>query len=463
MASSCGLLTLICLILLVITVVSSALTSQVDSFQFLHQPTFGARSARELESRGGKRRGHERVAVDGTRGQRRQTPRGARGDVLTKQHVKLIENLSSASAIFSSSLYSQLRKNASSDIVFSPFSVHVALTMTYLGAQKATAREMIKVLGLSKLRKNKAHSAYAALLQTSQLSTSVELNLANAVFVKPNLPVEETFRQGLVQMYRAKFGHFDFSAVGGPETPINTWVGNVTKGKIPDFLAPGTIDNTTAMIIVNALYFKGSWLKTFRLADTAEEPFYLDDGTTVTVPMMKQEDNFKYKRSQNLKADIVELPYKDQRYSIFIVLPVSRGTLSQVEQSLKMEELTSELESMGNDKVKLFLPRFKSKSRFSLKEPMKRLGMRSSFNTKRANFRGISSGNQLFISDVIHEAVVEVNEEGTEASAATAVKISFKSRPFRTVNFRADHPFLYIIRDNTYKMVLFMGRYTGVA
>ncbi|PVD18799.1 hypothetical protein C0Q70_21352 [Pomacea canaliculata] len=395
-------------------VVSSALANEVDSFQFLQKP----------------------VAVDGTKAQSRQDPRGqvakgsttgAKGCVLTKQHVKLIENLSSASAIFSSSLYSQLRQNVSSDIVFSPFSVHVALTMTYLGAQKATAKEMIKVLGLSKLQKKKAHLAYSALLKTSQLSTSVELNLANAVFVKPNLPVEKTFRQGLVQMYRAKFGHFNLSAVGGPETPINTWVGNVTKGKIPDFLAPDTIDNKTAMMIVNALYFKGSWLNTFNLADTAKKPFYLDDGTTVTVPMMKKEDNFKCKRSKNLKADIVELPYKDQRYSIFIVLPVSPGTLSQVEQSLKMEEFTSELSSMVNAKLELFLP---------------------------------SSEKDLYISDVIHEAVVEVNEEGTEASAATAVKISSRSFPIR---FRADHPFLYIIRDNTYKMVLFMGRYTGVA
>lgn len=336
--------------------------------------------------------------------------------------------------------------------------------MTYLGAREQTEKQMLKVLNLKKLRKQKAHEAYAALTNSlTNNAGNVTLNVANAVYVKPNLPIEDAFRTGLQEIYKAEFDHFDFEAEGGPESPINTWVSGRTAGKIDNLLDQGTITPLTAMVIINAIYFKGGWLNKFDESATTEQPFHQSGVAPVTVPLMTRTDNYNYTQSAALQSHVVELPYQDGRFSMFVILPTTRNNLAQVEQVLTVEALTSALVSVTSTRVRLFLPRFKSESKFSLKDTMKAMGMTNPFDPESAKFSGICTVFDLYISDVIHQATVEVTEEGTVAAAATGVIIGLRSFPRPAIEVRADHPFLYLIRDNHTKTILFMGKYSAMA
>lgn len=368
--------------------------------------------------------------------------------------------LAGANGLFSLQLYNTL-KDSHQELVFSPHSIHTALTMTYMGARERTAKQMLKVLGLKRLRKDKAHLAYAALVNSLTDAGNVTLNVANAVYVKPNLPIEEAFRSRLLSMYKAAFDHFDFGASGGPEAPINAWVANKTQNKIQDLLAPGTIDDLTALIIINAIYFKGRWMHPFDARLTSEQDFYRDDRSTTRVQMMRRTGDYNYTQAQGLSAHIVELPYQDGRFSMFVILPVTGSTMSDVEGRLTMATLNDHLQNLRSTNIELHLPKFKSESRFSLKNTLKRMGMRLPFND-RAKFGGICSTQDLKITDVIHQAVVEVSEEGTEAAAATAVIIGLRaSFPRARPVVKADHPFLYAIRDNLTGTWLFVGKYSA--
>lgn len=376
-----------------------------------------------------------------------------------------MERLARANADFSLSLYGRLAAQHP-DLIFSPHSVHTALTMTYLGARAKTAKQMLRVLQLNRLRKQKAHMAYHALTTslTANLAGNVTLNVANAVYVKPGFAVEEAFRTGLRTMYQAEFDRFDFTAEGGPEAPINSWVTNRTAGKIQDFLSAGTVTPLTAMIIVNAIYFKGGWKEEFDAEATTEQTFYQDGGSTVPVQMMTRTGTYNYTNSDALQSHVLELRYQGDRFSMFIVLPTTRNGLGQVESALTYQALTTALQAAREVRVRLFLPRFESETKVSLKQTLIAMGMRDPFNPNKAKFQGISSDPQqeLHISDVIHQAVVEVTEEGTEAAAATGVILGLRSFPGpRTVEVRADHPFLYLIRDNLSGTILFMGKYSA--
>lgn len=366
--------------------------------------------------------------------------------------------LAEASGQFSLQLYSRL-KEGRPDLVFSPHSLHTALTMTYMGARARTAQQMLRVLGLRRLR-NRAHLAYAALVDSLTNAGNVTLNVANAVYVKPNLPVEDAFRTGLQTMYKAEFDHFDMQAEGGAEAPINRWVAEKTVNKIPNLLSAGTINDLTAMIIINAIYFKGAWRDPFDSRFTSDDTFYRDDGSTTTVPLMTRTASYNYTAANDLSAHIVELPYQGNRFSMYIIVPMTRNMLSDIEERLTLASLNTHVDSMQARHVQLYLPKFTTTSSLALKEPLKRMGMRVPFS-RSASFNGICSTHDLKITEVIHQAVIEVTEEGTEAAGASAVIIGLRSFPMQTTLVRADHPFMYGIRDNLSNTWLFMGKYSA--
>lgn len=235
---------------------------------------------------------------------------------------------------------------------------------------------------------------------------------------------------------------------------INTWVEDQTREKIKDIIGPGYLDSMTRLVLVNAIYFKGNWENRFDPANTRETDYTLPSGEKILVPMMRQEKKFGYKAIPG--AQLLEMPYADRRLSMIVILPAEPDGLSAVEETLTADNFDSWLSDMPEQQVAVFLPRFKIEwGAFDLKQPLQEMGMRNAFGSE-ADFSGMDGSKGLFIGFVMHKAFIEVNEEGTEAAAATAVGL--KECVMKTTTFRADHPFLFLIRDNETGSILFIGR-----
>jgi serpin B len=244
---------------------------------------------------------------------------------------------------------------------------------------------------------------------------------------------------------------------------INNWVEKQTRGTIKEMLSPGCLSSLTRLVLANAVYFKGAWESPFRKDSTKEETFHLSATETARVPLMWQEDTFRYLANDTLQA--LELPYAGGKLSMVVLLPTKVDGLPALEKALSKENLKTWLAPMPAQKVEVYLPRFRMTHTLSLADMLARMGMPDAFDQDRADFRGISAGEPLYISLVLHRAFVEVKENGTEASATTAVVMDLAMAPppgitVRPPVFRADHPFLFLIRENHTGSILFMGRVT---
>ena len=240
---------------------------------------------------------------------------------------------------------------------------------------------------------------------------------------------------------------------------INNWVEKQTQNKIKDLIAKGDLTRASRLVLTNAIYFKSKWAQNFAKEATRDETFHLDAAGTAPVPMMHQEQRLNYTESQDLAA--VELPYMYGQLSMIVLLPKKFDGLRELETSLSTENLGRWFAAMNPKKVALSLPKFRFDSAFSLGDTLKAMGMVDALTKGTANFSGMASAEELYIGKVIHKAYVDVNEEGTEAAAATAVEMIGASAapiPVENVVFRADHPFLFLIRHNASGAILFVGR-----
>jgi serpin B len=229
-----------------------------------------------------------------------------------------------------------------------------------------------------------------------------------------------------------------------------------TNEKIKDLIPEGVLDDLTRLVITNAIYFKGTWVTQFDEKNTVEEDFVTDTGNTVQVPMMKLEEAyFKYAETDLLQ--VVELPYQGDKVSMLILLPRDSTDLSPVEESLTLDNLSLWKNSLRNQTVTVEIPKFNVETEYTLNELLIDLGMPSAFDPSSADLSGITEQEELYIAAALHKAFVEVNEEGTEAAAATGVVIGTTSAPIIPL-FRADHPFIFIIQDSDTGNILFMGR-----
>jgi serpin B len=237
---------------------------------------------------------------------------------------------------------------------------------------------------------------------------------------------------------------------------INAWVERQTKEKIKNLIPKGVLDSMTRLVLTNAIYFKGNWARQFKEDQTKDAPFILADGRKIETAMMNQTAEFGYMEVETLQG--LELPYVDKELSMIILLPKALDGLGGLEEALNQENLSQWLARLYRRKVVVSVPKFKATSQFSLASVLTSMGMKDAF-TSDADFSGINGRKDLFISAVIHKAYVDVNEEGTEAAAATGVTMKLTSiGPSRTPVFRADHPFLFLIRDNYSGSILFIGR-----
>jgi serine protease inhibitor len=361
---------------------------------------------------------------------------------------------------FALELFNRLRTEPG-NLFFSPFSISTALAITCEGARGETEKQMRQVLHLAgdpaKLRASFGELQHQ--LNEAGKTEGIELNIANALWAQLGHPFLPAFVNTAKGSFDANINQADFKARPGPtRDEINGWVAQKTKDKIRDILPPRSITEATRMVLANAIYFKGAWLNPFEKSHTSPQPFHLSPTRQADAPLMLRFDQIKYAETPEFQA--VELPYRGQRLSMLVLLPRQLDGCAQLEEHLTPTLLARTITDLRAQKVQLFLPKFKLESSLDLNRTLSAMGMRDAF-TSAADFSGMDGTRLLFISSVFHKAWGEVNEEGTEAAAATAVVVGLtavrKSPPPPPV-FRADHPFLFFIRDTASSALLFMGR-----
>jgi serpin B len=362
---------------------------------------------------------------------------------------------------FALDLYHHLRGTEGNQFL-SPFSISTALAMTYAGARGQTADEMAKVMHFT-LEPKRLHPAFRALLAQAsgagRKAPPYQLSLANALWGQKGYGFLPDFLNITRANYGAVFKEVDF--VGdAPQAVrfINEWVELQTRDKIKQLLTPDDVDRETRLVLTNAIYFKGNWADKFSKDSTHDHAFHVTTDRAFKVPMMHRTAKYPYLDGGSFQ--ILELPYGGHHLAMLVLLPKKVDGLAGLEKQLSGAWLAEQLPRLRSQKVIVSLPRFKVTRRYQLAKILGAMGMPSAFDPVAADFSGMSgSTRKLYVSAVIHKAFVEVNEEGTEAAAATGVVVKRGSDevPIRT-EFRADHPFVFLIRDNRSGSILFLGR-----
>ncbi len=368
-----------------------------------------------------------------------------------------LEVVADGNNAFALDLYRVVRGGAvGGNVFFSPFSISGALAMTYAGARGKTAAQMARTLHFT-LAPERLHPAVAGVLAGLRGGTGAELAVANALWGQNGMPLRPEFLDIVKTYYHGDFRQVDF--IGQPDTSrrtINRWVEEKTHERIKELLQAGDIGAGTRLILTNAVYFKGRWSSRFESRLTAKEPFRLMSGKTVRVPMMRQRGEFGF--FEDDKVQVLELPYAGERLSMVVLLPRDGATLEKAEKQLTLQNLGTWLAGLSEEKVDVELPRFRTSRSFNLNGALITLGIKDAFG-ERADFSGMAAKEKLSLAEVVHKAFVEVNEEGTEAAAATAAATkSDTARQSRFFSFKADHPFIYMIRDRQSGSIIFIGR-----
>ena len=441
----------------------------------------------------------------------------ARSEALKPESTADPQPIALANNGFGIDLYGRI-KGDPGNLFFSPYSISSALAMTYAGAGGKTAAQMQKVLHLPE--GDGAHQGFAALNQaiSSAHTGKVETQIANALWPQKGFPLLDSFLKTTSTQYGATLTPVDYGDSPAAAAIINRWVSEKTVGKIKDIVQPSNLGPLTRLVLTNAIYFKGNWAHSFDTKNTSDSPFHLIGDKTSDVPMMAQTSQFRYgvadgvqvlempyqsggagvgsdaaariteleekinaKRAFLAKANLTREGYKTHtaelkawqtelaalkkehgdgtdRLSMAILLPEAKDGIGDLEEKLSTDNLAKWLGSTRKQKVDVVLPKFKLETEFSLSSALKSLGMTDAFS-RSADFSNMTEKPEgLYVSDVLHKAFVDVNEEGTEAAAATAVVMRTKSRPRPAPRFVADHPFVFLIRDQQTGAILFMGR-----
>jgi serpin B len=333
--------------------------------------------------------------------------------------------------------------------------------MTYAGAEGVTARQMAQTLHFSspKSQLNPAFKRLEASLNGSDAAAGLQLRVANRLWGQQGFHFLPAFLQTTRDNYGAELGALDFKQPETARREINAWIDEHTEHKIQDLIAPGVLDASTRLVLTNAIYFKANWTSEFSKSHTTDAPFHLPGGQQITVPLMQQTHRFRYAEAEGMQ--LLELPYgRANQCSMLILLPKQVDGLSAVEKQLTYTTLQRWSASLQSRQVRTYLPKFKLTAEFELSGALGSLGMPLAFS-QQADFSGMCDQEKLFISAVIHKAFVDVNEEGTEAAAATAVAMramAIRPSPEEPVEFRADRPFVFLIRDQRTDSILFLGR-----
>ena len=358
---------------------------------------------------------------------------------------------------FAINLYSQY-KSEEGNIFFSPFSISTAMAMVYEGAEGKTAKEIKSVFGFPKYDNSRRNQYSNLLSEINKKDKEYALNTANALWAEQDFHFLDEYLTTVEEYYEGKTTNLDFKNEGeASRLIINNWVEDKTNDKIKDLLPEGVIDSLTRLVLTNAIYFKAEWLKQFDADKTRDKNFRVNPDKSIKVPMMQRTDRksiFNYTQNEDLQ--ILEMPYAGEDLSMLILLPLD-DNIEALENSFTIEKLTEWKKSLRKRRVNIYIPKFKFETKYFMIYTLSNLGMPTAF-TDSADFSGMTGTNELKIDKVIHQAFIEVNEEGTEAAAATGVGIMTTSMPPPTPIFKADHPFIFLIHQKDTGNILFMGR-----
>jgi serine protease inhibitor len=376
-----------------------------------------------------------------------------------------IKSVVDANNVFALDLYQKL-KDKPGNLFFSPYSISSALAMTCAGARGQTEMEMTNVLHFN-LPSEKLHSAFKTLtarLEGLQRWDRIALKCANSLWCQKDHPFTGDFLKTVRKDYSAEARSVDFkNSPGAAADEINRWIDTKTNHRISAGITPGQITPDLELVLCDTIYFKGKWLNQFKKKDTQPSPFQVTTNESVTVPMMWQSAHFKHAMTEDYSVEMLELPYSGQDLSMVILLSgqympdAEHNDVHDLEQKLTPENLRAWLKMLDEKnphKTSVRLPRFRTASSFNLADELKSLGMASAFSDA-ADFSGMDGTKNLCLSDVFHQAFVEVNETGTEAAAMTFALAKTKGMDDR---FNVDHPFIFLIRDNGSGSFLFLGR-----
>jgi serine protease inhibitor len=381
-----------------------------------------------------------------------------------------LQSVVNENTTFALNLYSQLATNPG-NLFFSPYSISTCLGMTYEGAAGETEAQMGQVLGVGTNQPQVAaqFGELQSELNTNQQPGVLQLNIANALWLDQGYPFVPAFLATASNQFQANLNQINFATESAQATQdINNWVAQETKNKIQNILQQGDITPATLIVLANAIYFLGNWTESFATSNTTVQPFYPSSDTVVQAPLMHQlppssyttnDILFNYMAATNFQA--LELPYASNQSSMVIVLPSQVDGLAQVEQQLSTAFVSNVLAQMVPTPVEVYLPKFTLNCHFDLAGTLSEMGMPDAFEPGVADFSAMAPPG-IFLSKVVHQAWIQTDESGTEAAAATVViGVGAVVSPQWPPLFRADHPFLFFIRDNTSGTILFLGRVTN--
>jgi len=366
--------------------------------------------------------------------------------------------LVSVNTNFGFNLFSTLTKSGlDKNIFISPTSIALSLAMAYNGAAGETGKAMATAMSLGNMTAQDLNESYAAWRAALQKPYStIDLEIANSVWARQGAQFRPEFLDANKRYYGAEVATLNFSDAARSASVINNWVSNKTHGKIDRIV--NDISSDSILFLINAVYFKGKWTSAFDRSQTKPGPFTSLNGTTTQRAMMQQRGDFQYLENGNFQA--IALPYGEGDLSLYLFLPAKGTSLSQFLRTLNAANWNEWMNAFENSNGQIVMPRFRVEFEATLNEPLRNLGMRVAFDPQNADFSGILQSSQKpFISEVRHKAYAEVNEEGTEAAAATSTDIQVISAmiPSKTFRMVVDRPFFFAIRDNASGALLFLG------
>ncbi|KAJ8681830.1 hypothetical protein QAD02_017622 [Eretmocerus hayati] len=377
---------------------------------------------------------------------------------IAKRKVEVVTVVTQSAEEFSSEFFKKISAAyANKNVITSPLSAHVVLSMAAYGARGQTSNQMRQSLHLPE-NNTITHQGFEGIIKRYQNVKSVVLKVANKIYVAKGMKLEQRYKHLTARTFKSEASELEVDRPTKAAQYINHWVGRNTNDKIHDIIVPSDIDASTRLIMLNAVYFKGEWLKSFDKKLTVESQFHITEEIQKNVSTMFTSGSFMYGELTDLKAKFIEVPYKNGDFKLVVIVPNDINGLDYVIQNstaLKPEYLAK---SASKQEVHLYLPKFKIESTIDLKEPLEKLGMTNMFENT-ANFSGIAK-ESLQVSKVLQKAFIEVNEHGSEAAAATSINFVLSAAPVvpvAPIEFKADKPFLFQINDNKLGLTLFTG------
>ncbi|KAM3839139.1 serpin B3-like [Vipera latastei] len=384
-----------------------------------------------------------------------------------------MDSLAEANTNFAVDLLKMIEEEKSDkNIFFSPFSISTALAMVLYGAAGNTADEMKKVLHFDKItgsgmstnllaqcdKPGGPHNQFKELLSAiNQPAKNYILSTANRMYGSKNFEFLQQYTECIKQLYHAELERVDFlNAIEEVRKKINSWVESQTNDKIKNMFPLHSISESTAMILINAIYFKGKWMNQFNPKETHEADFWSSKEHSKKVQMMDQTGIFNYTKITNPPMEVLEIPYDKRSLSMYIFLPDKNGTTKEIVRELTYEKFQEWTDSMQDTMIRILLPRFKVEEEYLLISTLKKMGINDLFTAQKADLSGISGSQDLFVSQVRHKTYIEVNEEGTEAAGSTAVVLMPTSA--QIPEFNVSRPVLFVIKHNSTKSILFAGK-----